>query len=122
MTWQEKSGDTNHQEVFGHRLVKQPRQRQTSGTPPTCEGCRKQVRGLIRVWYLCKSESLSLSHTHTHTHTHTYTACGCACHKGCMSKVTRRCNQFNKIKVSLYILLSSNKLTCSNLSTYLVKI
>ena len=53
---QEGAGDSTSQEVFGHRLMRQPRQTKMNGTPPTCEGCRKQVRGIIRQWYLCKSE------------------------------------------------------------------
>ena len=53
---QETLGDSSYQEVFGHKFVRQPRQTKLHVTPPTCEGCGKRVRGLIRPWYMCNSK------------------------------------------------------------------
>lgn len=60
-------GDSSYQEVLGHRLVRQLKGNKPSGTT-VCEGCKRQVRGIIRQWYMCKSEW-----THTHICTHSYT-------------------------------------------------
>ena len=39
-------------ELYGHELVEQ-RQR-TGMVYRVCEGCGKRIRGLIRIWYMCK--------------------------------------------------------------------
>ena len=53
---QEQDRSMPHQEVCGHKFVRQPRQtRVLRGL--TCLACRKKVRGLIREWYRCRSES-----------------------------------------------------------------
>lgn len=53
---QEEESQAPYEEVCGHKFVRQPRQRKVL-RDLTCLACKKSVRGLIREWCRCKSES-----------------------------------------------------------------
>ena len=52
----EEESKAPHEVVCGHQFERQPRQRKVL-RGLSCLACKKRVRGLIREWYRCKSES-----------------------------------------------------------------
>ena len=53
---EEEESGAAYEEVSGHKFVRQPRQRRVL-RDVSCLACKKRVRGLIREWHRCKSES-----------------------------------------------------------------